>query len=174
MTIMRALIITIALLVSNAFGTETDTSPRFSERGPSTFGEWKVERHTSQDHRGSWDDTDRHVAIDEGLHLRRIFTSLSDEDREEWAVSAQLQESYRLAAPTCIAPWDEDRSWGDCIPGKHPEGKCMEVEIRRKDGSTPAKEVGVMFSIANELDRKQDWMSICTLLDQHGVGASAP
>ena len=127
-----------------------------------------------QDHRDSSDDTDRHVAIDEGLRLRRIFRSMSDEDREEWAVLAQLHESYRLAAPTYIAPWDEDRSWGDCVPGKHPEGKCMEVEIRRKDGSTPTKEVGVMFSIANELDRKQDWMSICTLLDQHGVGASAP
>ena len=127
-----------------------------------------------QDHRDSWDDTDRHVAVDEGLRLSRIFTSMSDEDREEWAVSAQLHESYRLAAPTCIAPWDEDRSWGDCVPGKHPEGKCVEVEIRRKDGSTPTRELGVMFSIAYELDRKQGWMSICTLLDQHGVGASAP
>ena len=105
------------------------------------------------------------AAIEDGCRLREIFVGMSDEERDEWSTRAELYEDYRFKAATFITLWDEDSTWGVCVPGKHDEAKRMDVSVKRRDGSTATKHVGVMFAVAHELEDKRRWLSICMIIE---------
>lgn len=105
------------------------------------------------------------AAIEDGCRLREIFTGMSDAERQEWATEAELYEDYRFKSATFIPLWDEDSTWGVCVPGKHDEAKRMDVSVERKDGSTTTKHVGVMFAGVHKLEDKRRWLSVCMIIE---------
>ena len=107
----------------------------------------------------------RSAAVDDGCRLRAIFTGMSEEQQQEWAAEAELYKDYRFESPTFVPLWDEDSTWGVCVPGKHAETKIMDVTVRRRDGATTSKHVGVMFAACHELDDKQRWVSVCMIIE---------
>ena len=107
----------------------------------------------------------RDAAIEDGCRLREIFTGMSDAERQEWATEAELYEDYRFKSATFITLWDEDSTWGVCVPGKHDEAKRMDVSVERKDGSTTTKHVGVMFAALHKLEDKRRWLSVCMIIE---------
>ena len=107
----------------------------------------------------------RSTAIEDGCRLREIFTGMSEEQQQKWAAKADLYQDYRFKSPTFVPLWDKDSTWGVCVPGKHDEAKIMDVTVRRKDGATTAKQVGVMFAACHELENKQRWVSVCMIIE---------
>ena len=105
------------------------------------------------------------AAIEDGCRLREIFTGMSDAERQEWATEAELYEDYRFESATFIPLWDEDSTWGVCVPGKYDEAKRMDVSAERKDGSTTTKHVGVMFAVLHKLEDKRRWLSVCMIIE---------
>lgn len=107
----------------------------------------------------------RSTAIEDGCRLREIFTGMSEEQQQKWAAEADLYQDYRFESPTFVPLWDKDSTWGVCVPGKHDEAKIMDVTVRRKDGATTTKQVGVMFAACHELENKQRWVSVCMIIE---------
>lgn len=105
------------------------------------------------------------AAIEDGCRLREIFTGMSDAERQGWATEAELYEDYRFKSATFIPLWDEDSTWGVCVPGKHDEAKRMDVSVERKDGPTTTKHVGVMFAVLHKLEDKRRWLSVCMIIE---------
>ena len=94
-----------------------------------------------------------------------MFTGMSDEQQQEWAAEAELYKDHRFKSPTLVPLWDEHSTSGVCVPGKHDEAKIMDVTVRREDGATMTKKVGVMFAACHEVEDKRRWVSVCMIIE---------
>lgn len=94
-----------------------------------------------------------------------MFTGMSDEQQQEWAAEAELYKDHRFESPTLVPLWDERATSGVCVPGKHAEAKIMDVTVRREDGATMTKKVGVMFAACHEVEDKRRWVSVCMIIE---------
>lgn len=133
-------------------------------------GLWDALTMSKADLEESWRREDaarnaRDAAVDDGIRLRELFTGMSDAQQQEWGVEAGLYEDYRFESATFIPLWDEDSTWGVCVPGKHDEAEFMHVSVRRKDGETTTKHVAVLFAVCHEVEDKRRWLSVCMILE---------